>query len=1270
MNKVYDNTKSIADFEAVKLSIASPQQILDWSHGEVLKPETINYRTQKPEKDGLFCERIFGPVKDISPHDPRFKGVRRMEVAHDKEGKMVTRSIVRRERLGHISLAVPVTHIWFLRGTPSSVGLILDMTVKNLEKVVYFASFIILGVDEDKKKDALADLDAEYDAKRVLLKQNYEKMAEEDKHDIKVLAADQTLQLEKIDNEYNQKRIQLESFKPKSMISEGDYLSLSRDYRAIIDVAIGADAILKLLNEVVLEDLIKDLTEEAKNARGQRLRKIIKRLKMAQGMVNAGIKPEWMVMRELPVIPPDLRPMVQLTGGRFATSDLNDLYRRVINRNNRLKKLVDLNAPEVIRRNEMRMLQEAVDALIDNSNSRGTRVVSSTGGRRRLKSLSDMLKGKQGRFRQNLLGKRVDYSGRSVIVAGPELRIDECGLPKMMALELFKPFVIGNLIDNEIAHNVKAAARMIERGETEVWDALETVIEGKYVLLNRAPTLHRLGVQAFKPRLIEGKAIQLHPLVCGGFNADFDGDQMAVHLPLSDESQKEAREIMAANKNVLYPANGEPILSISQDIVLGAYYMTYEKPTGSKDARYFADTDEVAHAHKLGIVTLHDRAIIKLDEKTVETTVGRVLFNEVLPDGFPFQNEIQIKKTLKKIIANIFDDFGIDVAAETADNLKDLAFEYATQSGLSTSIDDFHAVKEKDSFLEEAEEKVAAISEQFNGGLITELERQRLTIDAWQEANEKIQTQLEKNFSEEDSSTASMIVSGARGDLSQLKQITGSIGLMQDATGNTIELPVKSNYKEGLSTLEYFTSTRSGRKGLISTALRTADSGYLTRRLVDVAQDVFTYDDPKEKFGDGLVVNRSLIEAEGNSYEDKILGRCVASAVKDNDGKTVLKKHELITKKVLAEIVEKGIDEVEILTVFSSNPSKRGINRLCFGADLSTWQLVKAHVPIGVIAAQAIGEPGTQLTLSEFHTGGVAVAGDNISQGLSRVEELFESRTPKGKAELAEIGGHVTVNEVDDVYHVTIVSADAKTSTHKLTKGLEPTIVAGERVTKNQVVATSKDAKEKIEASAQGVAFVNGDTMTIVHEFSKVKHYAIPTFRGIMVEDGAVIEQGQRLTRGSMDLQQMLKLSTQAAVQRYIMDEIHFIFSSQGQSISSKYIEVIVRQMFSRVQIDDSADSPFVIGDIVSLAAVSEVNDELLAKKKQTAAFTPLLLGVAKVATWSDSFLAAASFQDTTRVLIQAATSGSVDRLNGLKENVIIGRKVPVGTGAPVVDEV
>ena len=1259
-----DNFISASDFDSIRLSVASSEDILNWSYGEVLKPETINYRTQKPERDGLFCERIFGPVKDINPHDSKLKGVRSREAAVDKEGNLVTKSISRRERMGHIALAAPVAHIWFMRGTPSAISLLLNLTVKNIEKVVYFASYLIIDAKDDEIAEKLTDLDAQTEAAKQAIRLRYNEAAKDKNADAKALVEAESKELDELEQDYKNRKDILTGLKKGAVISEVDYRNLEiehEDYADLIEVQMGATAIKKMLDEIDIEAMIAELTEEAANAKGQKEKKISKRLKLIEGMHTAGIKPSDLVLTVIPVIPPDLRPMIALPGGRFATSDLNDLYRRVINRNNRLKKLLDLNAPEVICRNEMRMLQEAVDALIDNSASHGNRIASSQNGRRKLKSLSDLLKGKQGRFRQNLLGKRVDYSGRSVIVVGPELKLNECGLPKQMALELFKPFVISWLMAGEHAANIRAATRMIEAGENIVWDALDEVIKGKYVLLNRAPSLHRLSIQAFQPKLIDGKAIQLHPLVATGFNADYDGDQMAVHLPLSNEAQAEARELMSATKNLLKPADGAPVLSIYQDVVLGIYYLTYDKPgTATNEVKPFSSIYEAEMAYDQGLIHLQTPIRVFAKKEIRNTTLGRVIFNEILPEDYPFDNSVQTSKQLKKVMANIFDMYGAETTVETADKLKNLAFEYETIASVSTAKDDYPTYPEIQDFIAEGDAKTALIQEQYDQGLVTEEERYSLTVANWRDIDNKISDFLKSKLSEMDTDIAVMVNSGARGSVSNIKLASAEIGIMVDINNNEIELPVKSSYKEGLNTLESFIATRGARQGQVSTALRTADSGYLTRRLVDVAQDVFTTEEVAED--PGFEVRKAEVRDAGVEFSAWISGRYTAAPIPGYLG-----IDELITPEIAAQLEEDDkIETVRIQSILTTT-AVDGIPQKAYGIDMSTRSLVASSQPVGVIAAQSLGEPGTQLTLDTKHGSGVAGSGA-IARGLPRVEELLEARSPKGQAWVSPVEGTIEMWEDNNIYHVQI-TPEAGETTRIEPEGRKAKVKDGANIKAGDVIASKKLGKEPIVAPYDGnVQLVDGAIILVGGAGAPV-HIEIPGDAEMVVKSGDSVKAGDRLTAGSLNLQDLLKYKGKEETERYIMNDVLAVYAAQGHEISAKHLEIIVRQMFSRVMIEESGDSDLVVGDIISQAAVEAENKELIAEGKEPAKYTHLLLGITKVSIWSDSFLSAASFQDTTRVLINSAISGRVDHLHGLKENVIIGRKIPVGTGVHPIGE-
>jgi len=1255
MSRIIANN-GIADFDAVRLAVASPEDMLKWSYGEVTKPETINYRTQKPERDGLFCERIFGPVKDINPHDSKLKGVRSREAAVDKNGELVTKSIVRRERMGHINLAAPVAHIWFMRGTPSAMSLLLGVTVRNLERIAYFATYVVLKVDEEKRDQYLADLEAETEAGRAAIKIRYEREAEGEGVDVKQLAEQQSREIEELEETYTVKKAQLEMLVKSALVNETDFRNLPEEYEDLAEVGMGGTALKALLDEIDLPTLITKLSEEVEGAKGQREKKLLKRLKVLEGMLAAGIKPSSLTLTVLPVIPPDLRPMVQLTGGRFATSDLNDLYRRVINRNNRLKKLIDLNAPEVIRRNEMRMLQEAVDALVDNSAARGGRAVNATGGRRRLKSISDMLKGKQGRFRQNLLGKRVDYSGRSVIVVGPKLKINQCGLPKQMALELFKPFVISWLIRGEHAHNIRSATRLIESGDTLVWDALDAVIEGKYVLLNRAPSLHRLSIQAFMPKLVEGKAIQLHPLVANGFNADYDGDQMAVHLPLSNDAQREARELMSATNNLLKPADGAPVLNIGQDVVLGNYYLTYEKPSAQTDnVKPYSSVYEAEMAYDNKKLQLQSPIRVLAKGEIRNTTLGRVFFNEILPADYPYDNAIQNKKQLKKVLAKIFNSYGAEVTAATADRMKGLAFRFATIAAVSTGKDDYIHFDEVSEFVAEGDAKTTLISEQFDEGLITEDERYNLTVGAWRAVDRQVTEFLQSKLKDMDTSISVMVNSGARGDISNVKLASAMVGIMVDASNKEIELPIRSSYREGLSSLESFVATRGARKGLIDTALKTADSGYLTRRLVDVSQDVFTVEDEAGD-DDGFSIFRNESELTMINFGNRLFGRFTAEEIPGHVG-----KDELITREIADAIeADESLESVKIQSVLSTK-NLRGIPQKSYGIDMATGALVARAQPVGVIAAQSVGEPGTQLTLRTFHAGGVA--GGDITQGLPRVEELFEARTPKGQAFVTEVTGLVDTWEDGKKYIVQVTPAAGHVERIAL-EGRTVAIKAGSNVKAGDILASAEGEAKPLTAPFDGVVEIAEDTLVLAANASAPVRYEVPGATQLVVRSGDMVEAGDRLSIGSLNLHDRMRLKGTEATQRYIINEVLRIYAAQGQDVADKHLEIIVRQMFSRVQVEDPGDSSFVTGDIVSKAAVVEANAELVQTGGELVSYTQLLLGITKVSIWSDSWLSAASFQDTTRVLINAAVSGRADRLHGLKENVIIGRKIPVGTGA------
>ena len=1159
------------NFEAIKIGLASPEKIREWSKGEVKKPETINYRTLKPERDGLFCERIFGPQKDWECHCGKYKRIRYKGIVCDRCGVEVTRSKVRRERMGHIELAAPVSHIWYFKGIPSRMGLILDMSPRSLEKVLYFASYVVIDP-----------------GKTPLMK--------------------------------------------KQLLSEKEYRDAVEKYGDNFRAGMGAEAIKELLQEIDLDEYSAELRRELKEATGQKKIRIIKRLEVVEAFRTSGNRPEWMILDVIPVIPPELRPMVQLDGGRFATSDLNDLYRRVINRNNRLKRLLDLGAPDIIVRNEKRMLQEAVDALIDNGR-RGRPVTGP--GNRPLKSLSDMLKGKQGRFRQNLLGKRVDYSGRSVIVVGPELKIYQCGLPKEMALELFKPFVMKKLVNDGFAHNIKSAKRMVERVKNEVWDVLEEVIKEHPVLLNRAPTLHRLGIQAFEPVLVEGRALKLHPLVCTAYNADFDGDQMAVHVPLSAEAQAEARFLMLSANNLLKPQDGRPVVVPTQDMVLGSYYLTIERSGEPGEGKVFSSVNEALMAYDNGVVGLHAPIKVRVTKevngekksKIIDATVGRLIFNEHIPQDLGFVDrsdpdklfdleitQLADKKLLGKIVDRCIKVHGLTKTAFVLDKIKALGFHYSTKGAITISVSDMEIPAEKRKYLQEAEEKIDNITKQYKRGLISDEERYNLVISTWNETSQKVTDALMEHL-DNFNPIYMMAHSGARGSVNQIRQLAGMRGLMANTSGRTIEIPIRANFREGLNVLEYFISTHGARKGLADTALRTADSGYLTRRLVDVSQDVIVREVDCGTT-DGIVVQdirdgNEIIE----KLEDRLIGRyTVEDIVHPETGEIIIPAQHMITDKIATEITKAGIKKVKIRSVLTCR-ARIGVCAKCYGANLATGEEVNVGESVGIIAAQSIGEPGTQLTMRTFHAGGVA--GDDITQGLPRVEELFEARKPKGLAIIAEISGHVKLSETKK---------------------------------KREIIITNDEIGES-------------------------KTYLIPYGSRIKVFDGDIVEAGDELTEGSVNPHDILKIKGPRAVQAYLIHEVQRVYRLQGVDINDKHIEVIVRQMMKKLKVEDPGDTDLLPGSLVDRFELEDANKKAEEKGLQPATYSNVLLGITKASLATDSFLSAASFQETTRVLTEAAIKGKVDPLIGLKENVIIGKLIPAGTGMSryksiVVDEV
>jgi len=1260
------------DFDSIRLRLASPDQILKWSFGEVTKPETINYRTQKPEKDGLFDERIFGPTKDWECYCGKYKRIRYRGIVCDKCGVEVTRAVVRRERFGHIKLASPVSHIWFLRGVPSKIGLSLGLSVQDLEKVIYFASFIVTKVDETKKQALLNQVTGEYKTKRKGLEAEYQKQTElaaqkytgsqleQERHSLETIKNEK---LSKLEQAFETARREIKELKVLQIISENQYQDLSLKYGQVFEASIGAEAIHELLEKIDIKKGIAVLEEEVAQSVSTKQKKLIRRLKLLKSFQLVNIRPEWTVLDVLPVIPPDLRPMVQLDGGRFATSDLNDLYRRVINRNNRLKRLMDLNAPEVICRNEKRMLQEAVDALLDNSARHGKTVTASTGQRRMLKSIADILKGKQGRFRQNLLGKRIDYSGRSVIVVGPTLQLHQCGLPKRMALELFKPLVISKLIKRELVHNVRSANRFIEAGKGEIWDILEEIVKGSYVLLNRAPTLHRLGIQAFQPVLIEGKAIQVHPLVCPAFNADFDGDQMAVHVPLTEEAKWEAANIMLSSKNLLKPATGEPVATPSKDIVLGCYYMTNKTEVKADEKiKEYGSLGEAILAYQSDWLSLQKAIKVRLsDGQKMETCVGRILFNEILPESLRFCNEVVDKKVLNRLVSQALAEDGLDETAKLLDRLKVMGFEYLTKSGLSWGMSDLPEVKEREQIYNEAEMQIEEIYDQYQQGLLTDDERHIKVIEIWAQVKDRV-TEFSRKALPNHGSVFSMIQSGARGSWGQITQMMGMKGLVTNPAGDTMELPVKGNFKEGFDVLEYFISTHGARKGLTDTALRTANAGYLTRRLVDVSHDIVVVEeDCGDKEGFNFTYNDS--EDIGDSLGKRAAGRFLAKDVVVGQSKKVLlKKGSIVSQEDGKLIDESGVTEVLLRSPLSCK-TRRGICQKCYGYDLGFNALVENGTAVGIIAAQSIGEPGTQLTMRTFHTGGVASAED-ITQGLPRVEEVFEARPVKRAGLLAPADGKVEVYNQGRQKFIKMNYHDGGEEVINLALHEAPKILVkkGQAVTAGQEIVQAGDQMIKVQRAGK-VKNITEEKVVINVSAETEQEFAVPGGLAVWVKNGELVVKGQQLTEGSLNLHELYSLRGKEAVQHYILKEIQYIYSSQGQKLNDKHIELIIRQMFSRMVIVETGSSDLLSGEVVTVAQFEEANEQIKIKGGHPVKAEYLLLGITKASLSTDSFLSAASFQETARVLIDAAVTGKIDRLRGLKENVIIGRLIPAGTG-------
>ncbi len=1283
----------INDFDSIRLKLASPSDIRGWSTGEVTRPETINYRTQKPEKDGLFCEKIFGPSKDWECYCGKYKKIRYKGIVCDKCGVEVTRAAVRRQRMGHIDLAVPVSHIWFLRGIPSKIGLILNLSIQRLEKVIYFANFIVTDVNEELKKEEVENLKKEFKSKQKsyaaqlkqkvdLIEGNKEMSAADCKSAIKEATEDNEKLLTELEQDFNEAEKELKDLKPLQIITEVEYHDFSLKYGHIFDAGIGAEAVRKLLERVDLKKMVKELEAELEVDKGAGRKKLINRVKLLKSLLRNNIKPEHMVMTVVPVIPPDLRPMVPLDGGRYATSDLNDLYRRVISRNNRLKRLKELNAPEVIIRNEKRMLQEAVDALIDNSARSSKTTTASTGQKRKLKSIADYLKGKRGRFRQNLLGKRIDYSGRSVIVVGPELQLHQCGLPKKMALELFKPFVISELIKREYVHNIRSANRFIEADRPEVWDILENIIKNALVMLNRAPTLHRLGIQAFQPVLIEGRAIQLHPLVCSAFNADFDGDQMAVHVPLTEEAKKEARERMLASKNLLKPATGNSMTTPTMDMVWGAYYVTAmterKEPlkifSSVEEAKIAYDTRKITLKQPIKVLVNKQELGPKIKEVIFETCLGRILFNNLLPENIPFYNEVIDKKKMATIVQLCLEFYGFDITAKVLDNIKDFGFKQLTKSGYSWGMCDLPDVLGKDVLIAKGTADVEEVQNQYEEGLLTNDERYSKVIEVWTKTKDEV-TKLNQDVLPEAGPVFTMISSGARGSWGQLAQMIGMKGLVTNPAGQIMELPVKANFKEGFSVLEYYISTHGTRKGLSDTALRTANAGYLTRRLVDVAQDVVIHSDD---CGDteGRLITKEESDNMGLNFIERISGRYVIDPIKDpKTGKVIVPAGEIITQAISRKLEKMDIKEARIRSMLTCKMIK-GACVKCYGYDLAYNQPVERGTAVGIIAAQSIGEPGTQLTMRTFHTGGVA-GGDDITQGLPRVEEIFEARPPKKKALIAEVGGSITIEEQARTIQGPKGQIIAKTSfgqrilkvhynekeedTYKIKDDFKVKVKDGQTVGEKDTLYLDAE-KKKIKSKRFGRVVLSDTELKVVTEIGSIKEYIIPPGTTLWVKDGDVVEKGTQLSEGSIELSQLYKISGREAVQMYILKEIQYIYSSQGQRLNDKHVELIARQMFSRVYVQDSGDTDLLEGEIVEKSAFLRAN-ELVKKGEKPAVADEIFLGISKVSLTTSSFLSAASFQETAKVLINAAVTGKIDRLEGLKENVIIGRLIPAGTG-------
>ena len=1280
------------DFNMVRIALASPEQINTWSYGEVVKPETINYRTLRPERDGLFCERIFGPTKDWECYCGKYKKIRYKGVICDRCGVEVARAKVRRERMGHIKLAAPVAHIWFSKGTPSRLGLLLDLSPRNLERVLYFAQYLIVNVDDELRLSHIERLQSELenlisdlaqdsndlegqsegevstDAKDVSVEEvlsvegQDESVIEQDSDQSTETAED----ISKRKNEITAQIETLEGLSVGQLITESRYREVREHYADVFKARMGAEAVLEFLKNLDLVSMRLKLQKEIRSTSGQRRKKAIKTLRVFEAFRKSGNKPEWMIFSVLPVLPPELRPMVQLDGGRFATSDLNDLYRRVINRNNRLKRLLELRAPEIIIRNEKRMLQEAVDALIDNG--RRGRAVSGSHNHK-LKSLSDLLRGKQGRFRQNLLGKRVDYSGRSVITVGPTLKLYECGLPRRMAIELFKPFVMNRLVTRGYAHNIKSAKRLAERATPEVWDILEEIVSERPVLLNRAPTLHRLGIQAFKPVLVEGGTIKVHPLVCTAFNADFDGDQMAVHVPLSKEAVGEANSIMLSVNNMLSPSSGDPIVVPTLDMVLGCYYMTTIKENGLGSGRSFPSFEYAHLAYELGQIDLRALIKVRIDPNKndiSETSVGRLIFNDILPDEIGFRNQELDKTALKELTVECIHTIGSGRTVEVLDAIKSLGFKYASKAGITIAINDVQVSEKKNVLVAEAERKVDLLEQQYMEGLITEGERYSNVVQIWTEANDSLTKVIEDDLHNY-GGIYLMAASGAKGNIAQIKQMAGMRGLMSDPKGRIIDRPIKSNFREGLSVLEYFISTHGARKGLADTALRTADSGYLTRRLIDVSQEItITIRDCETE--EGIWTEKTPDMPWESSFSDAITSRYSAAIIADPEtGEIIVERGEIIDGNVAQKITQANISKVLVRSPLTCKAS-RGVCSACYGISLATWRPAVTGEAVGIIAAQSIGEPGTQLTMRTFHTGGIA--GADITSGLPRVEELFEARSPKGEAVLSEIDGVVDIAEMPEGRTITVISSDEYSDEYSLPKGYKFLVKDGDEVnigakiagskatTRKKKSGTEEDASDTI-ARVSGSVKLKKNKMSISWSDEERREYIVPAAAHIVVNNGDSVVAGQPMTAGPKSPQQVLRIEGRIAVQKYLIEEVQKVYRSQGVTINDRHIEIVVAQMLRKLRIDSPGDTDLLPGELVDRFSYEELNAGILAEGGEPSTATQVLLGITRASLNVESFLAAASFQETTRVLTESAINGDIDYLKGLKENVIIGRLIP-----------